>query len=176
MDFQISEDELTRQANVLLSYYITQVPAHATYIVTGLFGIFATIIGVSVSTLAYTSYIAVSILLISAIFVFYQFGRLQYYNASIAILNDILGINSLPHRKYYIEFVNRASNALGYAGFANLIEVELFYRIQKGEANYKIKGARAWILRQVFFRQLRVEGYKKQIATLESIHGELEYK
>jgi hypothetical protein len=91
------DQDLAEQSKLLLAYYTTQVPAHATYIVTGMFAFFTTFIAVVLSILQLSQSLSpigmVSIYFILGFFSIltlgfsaYSLGRLLYYNESISVL------------------------------------------------------------------------------------------
>lgn len=171
-----TDDIYTDRARLLLPYFTNQVPAHATYIVTTSFGIFAPLIGAFVNlNRPYVLGLVVVVIGLSIFFLFYFYGRLLYYNESISVLNDILGLNSASTQSDYLEFCENADNKRSFKGFANLIQLEVIYRsnlkISRPTCAIRLK---YWLIRRVFFFQRRNPVWKEQISILAEVHNELE--
>ena len=179
-------EEITESSKTLLSYYTSQIPAHASYIVTSMIGFFTTLIGVVFVISSPINWTRLGIIFGFAVFSIltlgYFFGRLAYYNELIALLDDVLGINTQETRRRYLALFDLCLN--GEKGeedrpFSTLVQCEILYRIDniKGKSStvkYKKKGIKAWLMRRVFCRQLSNENFRAFIRIIDHAHSMLD--
>ena len=180
-------------ARTLLSYFINQVPAHASYIVTALFGVFGTIVAAFIVNTSFTAWsfwlrleflsslnfwFAIVLILVSIGFLFYTYGRLLLYNDLIAVLHDYLGLNAQWGRQYYLRWFGQIGELMGDWNFSGIIRAELLYRIEKPKNNEKrFPHIHGWIhrrlLRLILWRQRKDEKTIELVNGLRKIHVSL---
>ncbi|MCL5068048.1 MAG: hypothetical protein M1368_06825 [Thaumarchaeota archaeon] len=176
----LDSNSMEEQSKLLLSYYINQVPAHATYIVTGLFAILSTIVVImlSVSSRPLSSGLE-TVFVLFGLFAFgislYSYGRLLYYNESIYILYSNLGITNKPTQSYYLDLFMIASREMKDGSLSNLVRSEVFYRIDENGKRKRgiVTCVKYRLLAIVFYRQRHSNNWDEEGKILKKTHKSL---
>ena len=141
--------EISENAKILMAEYTSQIPAHSTYIISGILGLIASIIAVIFAIpnylghssievrIGYFSLAIVSVLIIFGLYGLKSYGRLLYYTLQITILKEILGVCGESNQDYYLSLFARGISELKLGALDKLVLWEMLYRIKHGVFDFE---------------------------------------
>ena len=154
MSNEARDDKLREKIKATASIYLTeitsQIPAHANYIVTAIFGLTASLIALIVSLISasgisletkieYGFFFGILFILVPfGYFGLRSYAKLFQYILQTTILNEILGVCGESNQDYYLGIFEKGISGLKLTGLSSMVQFELLYRVKYGRFTFRV--------------------------------------